>query len=106
MFIVYCQSQKKTGKFVYGWSNFRIDAFQAHEILEQHKAATKAVEGPEVKKYGSHNIVTKKLLKVMIRKTLPCDQHLDVSCYSVFLNVWLYEGVEWLFQLLTSRNGL
>ena len=41
----------KTGKFVSGLSNFRIDAIQAHEDLKQHKAATKVAEWPEVKKY-------------------------------------------------------
>jgi hypothetical protein len=40
----------KTGKFVSGLSNFRIDAIQAHEDLKQHKAATIVAELPEVKK--------------------------------------------------------
>jgi hypothetical protein len=40
----------KTGKFVSGLSNFRIDAIQAHEDIKQHKAATKVAELPEVKK--------------------------------------------------------
>jgi hypothetical protein len=31
----------KTGKFVSGLSNFRIDAIQAHQVLKQHKALTK-----------------------------------------------------------------
>ena len=43
--------RKKPGKFVSGWSNFRIDAIQAYEVLEQHKAATKVVERAKVKKY-------------------------------------------------------
>ena len=44
-----CQSQLKTGKFVSGLSNFRIDGIQAHEDLKQHKAATKVAEWHEVK---------------------------------------------------------
>jgi hypothetical protein len=40
----------KTGKFVSGLSNFRIDAIQAHQVLKQHKALTKVAERPEVKK--------------------------------------------------------
>ena len=51
MLVVFCQSQRKTGKFVSGWSNFRINAIQAYEVLKQYKAATKVVEQPEVKKY-------------------------------------------------------
>jgi hypothetical protein len=34
----------KSGKLVSGLSNFRIDAIQAHEVLEQHEAATKVAE--------------------------------------------------------------
>ena len=37
LLIVYCQSQMKTGKFVCGLSNFRIDAIQAHEVAEWPK---------------------------------------------------------------------
>ena len=47
MLVFYCPSQKKTGKFVSGWSNFRIDDIQAHEVSEQHKAATNFAERPE-----------------------------------------------------------
>ena len=32
--LIYCQSQKKTGKFVSGCSNFRIDTIQANEVSE------------------------------------------------------------------------
>jgi hypothetical protein len=38
----------KTEKLVSGVSNFRIDAIQAHEVLEQHEAATKVAERREV----------------------------------------------------------
>jgi hypothetical protein len=37
--------------FLSGLSNFRIDAIQAHAVLEQHKAATQVAERPEVKTY-------------------------------------------------------
>ena len=32
--LINCQSQKKTGKFVSGCSNFRIDTIQANEVSE------------------------------------------------------------------------
>jgi hypothetical protein len=38
----------KTGKLVSGLSNFRIDAIEVHEVLEQHEAATKVAERPEI----------------------------------------------------------
>jgi len=42
---------KQENLFLSGLSNFRIDAIQAHEVLEQHKVATKVAERREVKKY-------------------------------------------------------
>ena len=50
MYCTYCKDNGKSGKFVTGCNNFRLDALKSHELSEQHKAAKSIAERPVMTK--------------------------------------------------------
>jgi hypothetical protein len=94
LLVFYCPSQKKTGKFVSGWSNFRIDDIQAHEVSEQHKAATNVVERPEVKNKRVQDVFTCR------RCTKDYEEKIDLNLKKKNVFVFTSECRKWLYIIL------
>ena len=57
MYCTYCKDNGKSGKFVTGCNNCRLDALKSHKLSEQHKAAKSIAERPVVTKCQAANAI-------------------------------------------------